>query len=595
MEDFAKIVEAVPLPGFIALTTGTIVYGNDSLATVTGQPELAALDRTLFGLGIFHNTAEYRGFILSFRHGGNVRKLVLPLGRLNNHAVSLVLYATRITWEGQPALCGILHRSRGGAVTEAGVERSQAELLHHLDTYILQINAEGQTVYLNHRMADDLGIDRSPPFPNYSQLDVDHDAGQLERLIDRADTEGVVTYQSALQKSDGTLISIDGKLKVLTGTGREKRRYLITATNADEHRLLQQRVHRLEMERDRLRQVNTSRRVLASERDDRYRIVSRSPHFQKVLDQINQVATTDSTVLITGETGTGKELIARAVHTASGRAENPLVILNCGALPAELIESELFGYRKGAFTGADKNYLGRFALADQGTLFLDEIGEMPLLLQTRLLRFLQEGEFVPLGGKETVSSNVRIVAATNRDLERQVGEGKFRADLYYRLNVFPIHSLPLRERTEDIPVLVEHFIKKYRQPDRPLPTLNAADLERLCHYSFPGNVRELENIVQRALILRTGDELRVSVKSEPTAIAATASTAGLPTDLTESGQLTFEEMQRRYIIATLATTGGKVSGQGGAAEILDLKPQTLFSKMRKLGISRNAASSDTSS
>ena len=299
------------------------------------------------------------------------------------------------------------------------------------------------------------------------------------------------------------------------------------------------------------------------------------------------MAPTDTTVLITGETGTGKELIARAIHAQSSRMNKPMVILNCGALPADLIESELFGYRKGAFTGAQQDHLGRFELADEGTLFLDEIGEMPMQLQTRLLRVLQDGEFTPLGARQSIHTDVRIIAATNRNLRDRVTEGKFRADLYFRLNVFPIHSLALRERREDIPLLIDHFIEKYTREGQPVPQVAPKDLELLQQHPFYGNIRELENLVQRALIVSEGPYLRFETERLVTTAEVEAAAAPAPgRPPTRGSVLTFEEAQRQHIMQVLQLTDGKVSGKGGAAELLAMNAQTLFSKMRKLGISR---------
>ena len=239
-------------------------------------------------------------------------------------------------------------------------------------------------------------------------------------------------------------------------------------------------------------------------------IISKSKRFRKVLNQLEQVAATDATVLILGESGTGKELIARAVHNVSKRKDRALVKVNCAALPATLIESELFGHEKGAFTGALGRKIGRFELADGGTLFLDEIGELPLELQPKLLRVLQEGEFERLGNPETKKVNVRIIAATNRDLIEEVNKGNFREDLFYRLNVFPLEIPPLRERKEDIPLLASHFLLKYSSAfGKKVDSIGQTSINHLSNYSWPGNVRELENVIERAVITTTGNKLNL--------------------------------------------------------------------------------------
>lgn len=305
-------------------------------------------------------------------------------------------------------------------------------------------------------------------------------------------------------------------------------------------------------------------------------IICKSASYKKVLNQISQVAPTDTTVLITGESGTGKELIARAIHTNSRRKDRPLIKINCATLPKELIESELFGHRKGAFTGAIEAKMGKFTLADKGTIFLDEIGELPLELQPKLLRVLQDGEFDELGGKETLRVDVRVIAATNRDLQSMVANGSFREDLYYRLHVFPIHNIPLRARKEDIPLLGQYFLEKYSSKAGKLFTrLAKQTIEKLLHYHFPGNIRELENLIERAVILEDGPVLYPG-SWIPESVGTVVSDELLP----------FEEMQRRYILSVLEHTGWRVSGPKGAASILHMNDKTLFAKMKRLGIEK---------
>jgi formate hydrogenlyase transcriptional activator len=281
-------------------------------------------------------------------------------------------------------------------------------------------------------------------------------------------------------------------------------------------------------------------------------------------------------VLILGETGTGKELIARAVHNLSDLQNRPLVKVNCAALPANLIESELFGHEKGSFTGALARKIGRFELADGTSIFLDEIGELPMDLQVKLLRVLQEGEFERLGNPQTFKVKVRVIAATNRDLEKAVENGTFREDLFYRLNVFPIHIPPLRERPEDIPLLVKYFIQKYsKKVGKQIEKVPRNVMESLQRYHWPGNVRELENIIERAAILSHGTRLELgdwfSQKETPSRT---------------SKMVTLEDVERAHIIKALKMARWRVSGEKGAAKILGLNPQTLISRMKKLGISR---------
>jgi formate hydrogenlyase transcriptional activator len=305
-------------------------------------------------------------------------------------------------------------------------------------------------------------------------------------------------------------------------------------------------------------------------------ITGQSPEMKQVFKMIETVAPTNATVLIVGETGTGKELVARALHNLSSRRHQALVKVNCAALPAGLIESELFGHEKGAFTGALTRRIGRFELAHGGTLLLDEIGDLPSELQPKLLRVLQEGEFERVGGSHTIRVDVRVIAATNRDLEQAIQASRFRADLYYRLSVFPIRLPPLRERAADIPLLVAYFALKYsRRLGKRIPSVLPAMLQVLEAYPWPGNVRELENVVERALILSQGAHMDLG--------------DWLPRPSTAPGYgrtQTLEEIEREHILAVLEATGWRVSGEGGTARLLGMKPTTLEARMKKLGIAR---------
>lgn len=303
--------------------------------------------------------------------------------------------------------------------------------------------------------------------------------------------------------------------------------------------------------------------------------VGASSSLNVVFQQINKVARTDATVLITGETGTGKELVAQAIHNLSTRSEQRLFKVNCAALPKELVESELFGHEKGAFTGAISQKKGRFEMASGGTLLLDEIGELPLETQSKLLRVLQEQVFERVGGHQALHTDVRIIAATNRDLEQAVREGTFRKDLLYRLNIFPIHIPPLRERKEDVPVLTRHFIEIFSDRLRkPIESISPGALERLHHYDWPGNVRELANIIERAVILCEGTMIQIHHISLPATFSK----------VLDQPFPSLEEAEREHILKALERTGGIVGGTKGAATLLGLNRSTLLSRMRKLGI-----------
>jgi len=303
-------------------------------------------------------------------------------------------------------------------------------------------------------------------------------------------------------------------------------------------------------------------------------IVGQHVSMKKVLAQVEQVAGLDSSVLLLGETGTGKELLARAIHSMSLRKDRLLVTVNCASLPPTLIESELFGREKGAYTGAMTKMIGRFEIADGSTLFLDEIGELPFELQSKLLRVLEDGKFERLGSTKPLHVNVRIIAATNRDIEQEVKDSKFRRDLFYRLNVFPIVIPPLRERPDDIPLLVRAFVKEFQKKmGKEIESIPKKTMESLQSYSWPGNVRELRNVIEHAMILNKGKILNAQVPKDTYP----------ETDATG----TLENMERRHIVAALEKTGWRIAGQGGTAEVLGLKRTTLQSKMKKLGIKRS--------
>ncbi len=305
-------------------------------------------------------------------------------------------------------------------------------------------------------------------------------------------------------------------------------------------------------------------------------IIAKSRSIKEVLFRVSQVAPSDTTVLITGETGTGKELIARAIHNNSNRRNRVMIKVNCAALPSNLIESELFGHEKGAFTGAYTRNIGRFELADGTSLFLDEIADLPMELQAKLLRVIQDGEFERVGSSKTIRTDVRIITATNRDLESAVSKGAFREDLYYRLNVFPIHIPPLRERREDIPILVQHFVQQYSiKKGKKSPEIPDEIMKSLQEYDWPGNVRELENVIERAVIISKGklDLGGWLPRSAPSF------------DL--SGIAKMNEVERVHILRILEQTRWRISGEGGAAALLGLKRTTLIARMKKLGIARH--------
>lgn len=385
--------------------------------------------------------------------------------------------------------------------------------------------------------------------------------------------------------SDYRIVLPDGSIRWITARGQ---RYLradgkpdrlmgVSIDISERKRMeeeLQSRLREIEELKKQLEQENISLREEVKLLSPHAEIVAKSAAMRQVLARVEQVAPTDSTVLLTGETGTGKEVIARAIHNLSTRRGRPLVTVNCASLPPTLIESELFGREKGAFTGAMSRMVGRFEVADGSTLFLDEIGDLPLELQTKLLRVLEEGRFERLGSTKPIKVDVRILAATNRDLEPEVHAGKFRKDLYYRVNVFPITIPPLRERPDDIPPLVWAFIRQFeKRMGKHIQSIPKRSLEALQRYPWPGNARELRNVIEHAMIVSQGTTLEVR---PPTPVVADRS----------NDSRNLQEVERRHILSVLEETGWRVAGKAGAAEVLGLKPTTLEARMKKLGIHR---------
>jgi formate hydrogenlyase transcriptional activator len=333
--------------------------------------------------------------------------------------------------------------------------------------------------------------------------------------------------------------------------------------------------------RDQLQQENLLLRQEIKLNGNYEEIIGQSPAIKRVLSQVEQVAATESTVLLLGETGTGKELVARAIHQLSPRRAKPMLVVNCAALPAGLVESELFGREKGAYTGALTREIGRFELAHQSTLFLDELAELPMELQAKLLRVLQHGEFERVGNPKPIRVNVRVIAATNRDLKKAIAEGRFREDLFYRLNVFPIEIPPLRQRPDDVPMMVWAFVTEFMNVmGKSIRAIPQSSMSELQHYAWPGNVRELRNVIERAMIVSCGPTLEVAIPDSP-AIAAP-----------RNSPLNLCELEKRHILEVLDRSRWRIRGSGGAAELLGLKPTTLEARMAKLGITRASAGRD---
>jgi formate hydrogenlyase transcriptional activator len=415
---------------------------------------------------------------------------------------------------------------------------------------------------------------------NITDIDALYDAKMLHESWLELRRKGVRIFESIHKRRDGSLFP--SAVMTVIFTFEEKQYSCTFIQDITERKEGEQKLRQALAELEEAKQQLTRENFYLKEEVDQSHklreIVGTSKALKEVLLRIKQVAKTKATVLILGETGTGKELIARDIHELSGRRSKPLIKINCATLPANLIESELFGHEKGAFTGAVSAKSGKFELADQGTLFLDEIGEMPLELQAKLLRVLQEGEVERLGSEQTKQVDVRIIAATNRDLKKSVENGLFREDLYYRLNVFPIICPPLRNRKEDIPLLTEHFVRKFAaEIGRKIDHIPKGEIEKLISYHWPGNLRELQNIIERSVITSMDGVFRLESWFNP----AMEQSAIHPGPL-----ISLEENERTHILRALEATDWRVSGEKGAARILQINAQTLTSRMKKLGIHR---------
>jgi PAS domain S-box-containing protein len=479
----------------------------------------------------------------------------------------------------------------------ADIEAENQLILKAAGEGVYGVNAEGITTFVNpaaERMlgwrAEELVGRNMHAVVHHSHADGNaYPSGQCP--IYAAFRDGAVhrVEDEVFWRKDGTAFPVEYTSTPIHDGGRLAGAVVLFRDISDRKQAeeqLRQAVSELETLKRRLEMENAYLQEEIRVEHNHDQIVGRSQAIRRVIQQIELVAPTDAAVLITGESGTGKELIARAIHESSQRRERPLIRVNCAAIPRDLFESEFFGHVKGSFTGAVRDRAGRFELADGGTLLLDEVGEIPIELQGKLLRILQEGEFERVGGDRTHTVDVRIIAATNRNLPNEVAAGRFREDLYFRLNVFPIRSVALRERIEDVPLLASHFLAQAaRRFGRDDLRLTQADAQRLQGYDWPGNVRELENVIERAVIISRGDHLQLDLPSglRPPPSAEPPRDRE-PVIITESER---RERDRIAIEQALKAAGGKVFGPGGAAEILGVKPTTLASRIKRLGIARN--------
>ena len=479
------------------------------------------------------------------------------------------------------------------------IERGNQLILRAAGEGIYGVNAEGITTFVNPAAERMLGWKASDLVGKDMHASVHHTHADGSHYPHRhcpiyaAFRDGVVhkVDDEVFWRADGTAFPVE-----YTSTPIRDRGQLLGAVivfrdisqRREDEAKLRSALAEVGLLRERLEQENAYLKEEIRAARHHEGIIGASPATEATLRQVDLVAGTDATVLITGESGTGKELIARAIHEASRRSGRPLIRVNCAAIPRDLFESEFFGHAKGAFTGAIRDRIGRFELADGGTLFLDEVGEIPLDLQSKLLRVLQERVFERIGEAKTRAVDVRLVAATNRDLGAEVRRGRFREDLFFRLNVFPIQVRPLRERPEDIAPIAQHFLQAAARRLRvPEPRLTEGDVRRLCRYSWPGNVRELENAIERAVILSTRGRLRLDLPETETGLRTGPVATGVAPASRPPNENERRARDRAEIEAALAITGGRVFGPGGAAELLGVKPTTLASRIKAHGIVRS--------
>lgn len=556
---------------------GQIFMANDALVKKLGYTRIELLQKFVWEI-----SSEFPTLIWE-EHWENLKRKKFSRFesiwfQKNREPLAVDVSLHYVTVEGE-AFINVIAHNIGKKMEREDLINMTYQTLNNSADLVVWSKADGQIFYFNEAVSKLLGY-TATEFEQLTGKDLVHNYQSQNRAKATSSlaTNKTLKGEVILKKKDGGMVITELSASLFEFQGEMITCSIfrdITAKQAREDRLRELLLENQDLHQELEGEVNYLQEEIQANLNFR-EIITVSPSYQKVLKLVQDVAPMDTTVLVLGETGTGKELLARALHAKSKRANKPLIKINCGALPYHLIESELFGYEKGAFTGALKMKKGRFELAHKGTLFLDEIGELPIDLQVKLLRVLQEGEFMKLGAVQPTKVDVRIIAATNRDLEVMIKNKTFRQDLYYRISVFPITNIPLRERKADIPALTQHFMKKFSaNRARKVTTIPVRSMKKLMNYDFPGNIRELENIVERAIILTRSKFLTLQhwYPEEKKFKLATFKS--------------FDDLQRDYLIEVLQFTKGKVSGADGAAALLKINGKTLDSKMRKFGIQRS--------
>ena len=584
-ERFSKSFRSNPQPMSITrLSDGLYLDVNESFLAMSGYTREEVMGRTALELGIWGTKERRDHFIQQLIKDGSIVNYEAKFYVKDGSARVLLSSAERLQLGGQDCLLVASSDITERVAAQRALRDSEARFRDMADTAPVMIwisSDEQKCTYVNNQWLDFTGrsIEEQLGFGWAESIHIEDRERSLKALISFFEERKPFELEYRLRRHDGEYrwifdkgaprYSSDGSFLGYIGTCIDITERIQSEVDLRKaHQELASLTNQLEAENIYLQEELQLDKTSGE-------IVGQSDALKYVLFKIAQVAPTDTTVLITGETGTGKELVARAVHAASSRKDRPLIKVNCGALAPTLIESELFGHEKGAFTGAAARKLGRFELANGGTIFLDEIGDLPTELQVKLLRVIQENEFERLGGTKTIKADVRIIAATNRNLKFEVEHGRFREDLWYRLNVYPITVPPLRQRKEDIPLLVEHFVNSYAKKfGKTITSVSPRALQRLQSHSWPGNVRELANSIERAVIHAKGHVLTFVDRFEE------------PIEEPAFSVKTLEEVEREYILRTLESTGWRIEGTNGAANILGLNPSTLRTRMAKLGIQR---------